>query len=409
MSRQNPLKILFLTSSYPRDQEDVASVFLRYFAEALAARGNEVQVLAPADGKSATDIDGKIAVHRFQYFPLRWQKLAYGSGIMPNLKRSPWLWLQVPFFCFFMAISLFRLLAAHKFDLLHAHWLLPQGLLGILGKWIFRLPSIVTAHGTDAFALKSNFSTQLKRLVLTHSDAWTTNTAVTATATEELSSTEPRVIPMGVDVARFCSGRRNVLRRELPDGESLVLFVGRLIESKGCHDLLKAIAALPQTFRERTTLWLVGGGEQREILERAARSFGILNQTKFFGWVSQEHLPNIYAAADVVVIPSKLGSAGETEGQGIVVLEAFAARACVLATHLGGIPSMVRDNDTGLLVEPDNPQALADAIQRLLDQPELRRRLADNAFAEVRNRYSWTKIAGEFVQLYREVLASRQR
>jgi glycosyltransferase involved in cell wall biosynthesis len=125
--------------------------------------------------------------------------------------------------------------------------------------------------------------------------------------------------------------------------------------------------------------------------------------------VSQENLPDIFAAADVVVVPSKLGSAGETEGQGVVVLEAFAARACVLATRFGGIPSMVRDDDTGLLVEPENPQALADAIQRLLNQPELRRRLADNAFAEVRDHYSWIKIAGEFAQLYREVLASRQR
>src|SRR5262245_40050051 len=96
------LKVLFLTSSYPRDENDVASVFLRYFAESLAARGSEVHVLAPSDGKGATEIAAKITLHRFQYFPLRWQKLAYGSGMMSNLSRSPWLWLQVPFYLFAM-------------------------------------------------------------------------------------------------------------------------------------------------------------------------------------------------------------------------------------------------------------------------------------------------------------------
>jgi glycosyltransferase involved in cell wall biosynthesis len=405
MPPQHPLKLLFLTSSYPRGEHDVASVFLRYFAEALAVQGNEVHVLAPADGKSTREIEGRITVHRFQYFPLRWQKLAYGSGIVPNLSRSPWLWIQVPFFLLAMTWSFLRLLAAQRFDLVHAHWLLPQGLVGLVGARLFRLPLVVTVHGTDAFALRSKFATWLKNIVLLNSSAWSTNTVTTsAVLIADSAIKQPRIIPMGVDVVRFANGHRTALRRELPDDQSVVLFVGRLIAHKGCDDLIKAVSLLPEQRRSRTTLWVVGDGDQCEQLTRAAQGLGISEKIKFFGTVGHDQLPDYYAAADIVVIPSKRGSSGETEGQGVVVLEAFAARVCVIATNIGGITSMVRDYTTGLLVEPSDPQKLSQAIERLLNEPELRKKITDNAFAEASVNFSWAHVAGEFEKLYSEVL-----
>jgi len=409
MRQQHPLKVIFLTSSYPRSENDTAAVFLRYLAEALVARNIEVHVLAPAYGLRGIVPEGRVTVHHFQYFPLRWQKLAYGSGIIPNLKRSPWLWLQVPFFFMAMTWSLIRLLTAQRFDLIHAHWILPQGLVGLLGASLFRLPLVVTSHGTDAFALRRKFTTWLKNVVLQNSHAWSTNTPTTAEVLMRNSSMHhPRVIPMGVDTLRFASGHGEALRRELTDGESVVLFVGRLIENKGCDDLIRAISLLPKQRQSQTTLWIVGDGVQRERLTLAAQELGISDKTKFFGMVSHTHLPDLYAAADVVVVPSKLGTSGETEGQGIVVLEAFAARACVLATRIGGITSMVRDGATGLLVEPGDPQSLSQAIDRLLNEPELRKTLATHAFTEATAKYSWAQIAGEFENLYREVLKPAQ-
>jgi glycosyltransferase involved in cell wall biosynthesis len=410
MSRRPPLKILFLASSYPRDENDVASVFLRYFAEALAARGVEVHVLAPADGKSTRTFEAGIFVHRFQYFPVRWQKLAYGSGIMPNLKRSPSLWLQVP--CFFMAQTLatVRLIKKQRFDLLHAHWLLPQGLIARFGAALFGIPLVVTAHGSDAFALRSKVASWLKRLVVNQSHAWTANTDMTAAAIlKDGEARTPRIIPMGVDVARFSAGDGAALRSQLPKDELVVLFVGRLIESKGCHDLLQALSLLDANLRARVTLWVIGDGDRRAMLMQAARDLGIQDKTHFFGALNHERLADFYAAADIVVIPSKLGPSGESEGQGVVVLEAFAARACVLASRIGGLTSMVRDRDTGLLVDADDPQALSSALGQLLGDPALRQRLAENAFNEVREKYDWSHIAAEFDRLYREVLSAPRR
>jgi glycosyltransferase involved in cell wall biosynthesis len=410
MNPHQPARVLFLASSYPRSRDDTASVFLRYLAEHLTERGVDVHVLAPADRKGETLVEGKVTVHRFQYFPAALQGLAYGSGMLPNLKRAPALWLQVPFFMLAMAASLLRLLASQRFDVIHAHWILPQGLVGLVAARLFRVPLIVSVHGTDSFALRGRFAQNLKDLVLKRSAAWTANTMSTASAlTRNSRVPQALIIPMGVDIALFSSGDPAALRHELPDEEHLVLFVGRLIEHKGCYELLQSLSLLSSKARAHTTLWVVGDGEQSEQLKRAAQDLGVGEKVRFFGTVNQRRLPEFYAAADLVAIPSRVGSSGESEGQAVVVLAAFASRACVIATTIGGITAMVRDHVTGVLVEPGDSRALSSAIDQLLDQPALRRRLANKAFTEVSEHYGWPQIAAKFAELYREVLSSVRR
>ncbi len=403
-----PLKVLVLTSSYPRTIDDSASVFLRYLADALADRRIETHVLAPSSGESSDSSEGKVTVHRFQYFPVQLQRLAYGSGIVPNLKRSPWLWIQVPFFLASMLYSLLRFIRTERPSLIHAQWIIPQGLIAILAKLFYGTPVITTGHGTDVFALRGKFRNALKRLVVTKSDAWTANTVATAGGMGTSSfSPKAHIIPMGVDVELFAGGRRETLRREVPGGELLVLFVGRLVENKGCHHLLRAIALLPPLLSARTTLWIVGNGDQRPELERTAKVLGIKHKVRFWGSISNQRLPDFYAAADLFVAPSMETLSGDTEGQGVVLLEAFASGTCVLATRVGGISSIVADNSTGLLVEPGDSKVLAAAIERLLSDPLLRSQLVQNAFVHVKEKYPWARIATEFETLYRQVLGTQ--
>jgi glycosyltransferase involved in cell wall biosynthesis len=185
-----------------------------------------------------------------------------------------------------------------------------------------------------------------------------------------------------------------------------VLFVGRLVENKGCRDLIEALSLLREQTRSRARLWIVGVGDERDRLHSAARDLGIEARTEFFGAVAHQRLADFYAAADLVVVPSKPGTAGEAEGQNVVVLEAFAARVCVVATRVGGIPSMVRDRETGVLVEPANPRALAGAIESLLEDADLRRSLSGNAFAEV-SKYDWRCVAEGFCEVYQDALKAR--
>jgi len=407
MSRTSSLKILFLASSFPRDEHDVASVFLRYMAESLVAHGNQVHVLVPADGKSSTTNNGAIKVHRFQYFPLPWQKLAYGSGIIPNLSRSPWLWLQVPFYAFAMFWALLRLLRQEKFDLLHAHWILPQGLIALLARTFHPIPLVTTAHGADAFALKGRVNAFIKRLVVSKSDAWTANTPATSVALSGNGSmTRARFIPMGVEVRRFANGDRRALRARVAESDFLLLFVGRLVEKKGVDDLLRALTLLPPASKSRARLWIVGDGDRRAELENIVREWAIDKQVRFWGMVPNQELPDFYAAADLFVAPSIEAQSGDSEGQGVVFLEAFAARLCVLATLSGGIDAIVHHQRTGILVKPQRPQELASAIERLMCDAALRTTLAENAYADVKQLYDWQRIAGDFDQLYRELIPS---
>jgi len=244
-----------LASSYPRSKEDTAAIFLRHLAENLSRRGIKVHVLVPAYGEGGIFFEEGINVQRFQYLPTRLQKLAYGSGILPNLKQKPWLWIKVPFFIVMMTCSLLRLLWKEHPDLIHAHWVLPQGLVAVFAKRLFKTPVIITVHRGDAFALRGRLMAGLKRFVLRRSNAWTSNTRATSQALgRDGSLPKPHIIPMGVDVDSFQSGQRRSLRRELPENEFLVLFVGRLVEKKGVDNLLKALSLLPSELRRQTSL-----------------------------------------------------------------------------------------------------------------------------------------------------------
>lgn len=409
MNRQRPLKVLMLASSYPRSDVDTAAVFLRSLAGKLSERGNHIRVLVPADGRSETKIEGNVTVHRFQYFPVALQKLAYGSGILPNLKQKPWLWIQVPFFMIAMTCSLLRLIRWERPDLIHAHWILPQGLIAVLAKFFSKVVVIASAHGGDAFALHGGLSRRLKRFTVSHSDAWTTNTLASAKAIDRTDLLpKPHIIPMGVDIELFSMGDPTTLRRKLPADRRVVLFVGRLVEKKGCYYLLDAFSRLPSTVRAQTSLWIIGDGEERSQLEQYANTLGLSGNIRFWGVIRNDLLPDFYAAADLFVAPSIEAESGDTEGQGVVFLEAFAAQTCVLATRVGGIGEVVADGITGVLVEPRNPNGLASAIEKLLRDEALRRRLAANALASVKQRYDWKHIGEEFEKLYREVCRSQE-
>ena len=402
---QNPLKVLMLVSSYPRGDDDSASIFLRHLTEQLHDRGLDVYVLAPADRQTGTVVENGVTVKRFSYWPRRWRKLAYGSGMLPNLKANPLLWFQTPFFAISMFISLLGLLRKVRPHVLHAHWVIPQGFIAALATRFYRIPMVITIHGGDAFALTGSLFRKSKQFSLRHSSAWTTNTSATANAiVRDDSIPAPHVIPMGVNVEHFASGRRERLRATVSNEKQIVLFVGRLVEKKGVDNLLTAFSMLPSAVQERSILWIIGGGEQEVALRALAEQLGIAEMTTFWGEIPNEQLPDYYTAADVFVGPSVVAESGDTEGQGVVFIEAFAAKLCVLATRTGGIAEVVEDGQTGILVEPRSPSQLAAGIERLLTDPQMRTSLAANAYNRAKTQYDWKTIATEFEALYRRVI-----
>ncbi len=208
---------------------------------------------------------------------------------------------------------------------------------------------------------------------------------------------------MGVDVKRFMTGHRDRLRDRLSDDVKIILFVGRLVEKKGVTHLIRAIADLSRVDRINIRLWIVGDGEDRPKLEHQAHELRIGEIVKFWGKVDNFKLPDFYAAADIFAAPSIEASSGDTEGQGVVFIEAFSAGLPVIGTKAGGIPEVITHNETGILVEPGCHEDLRGALERVLNDDQLARKIGNTAQQHAQEKYDWPVIAGRFKDLYQRV------
>lgn len=401
-----PIKIVMLTSSYPRYPGDTASIFLKHMCASLIKKGIVVHVIAPASNTVDKQLKDSIHVHRFRYLPRKLRKLCYGSGILPNLKNNPLLWVSVPFYLVSMLLILIKVVRTTNADIVHCHWIIPQGLIALLSRPFHRAAIIVTAHGADAFSFKSRTTRIIKKFIIRNSNCWTANTKKTAEAVcKPIPTSNLSIIPMGVDTAFFKEGNGTLLRSNLPSDTSILLFVGRLVEKKGVSVLLKAFSLLPTEDRERTRLWIVGEGGMRSELETEAAKLQIADQTTFWGRQPNEKLPDFFAASSIFVGPSLVDSTGDTEGQGVVFLEAFASNTPVIASRVGGIPDVIKHEESGILVSPKNSDELSRAISRLLNDSKLRIKIAETGNSVVREIYDWESISKRFRELYNSVLS----
>jgi phosphatidylinositol alpha-1,6-mannosyltransferase len=373
-------RVLLVTSNFPRWSGDATTPFILHLAQDLQALDWDIQVLAPhAPGAAdAERLDG-ISVERFRYlWPERLQTVCYNGGALGNLRRQPLNYVKLPFLVASEWAATRRRLASGQFDLVHSHWLLPQGFTCSQAAKPLGIPHLATIHGSDVLALRNPVLDALRRRALAGAQCVTVNSSVTRAAVESLAPAGAHIIriPMGAANASADGVRVAKLQLEHRCGQGpLLLFVGRLVEEKGAAD---AIAALPAILRARpeARLLVVGDGPEKSRLEAAARDLGVASQVRFAGWVDPRQLPDCYAAADVFVGPSKRAANGGVEAQGLTFAEALLSGLPVIATRSGGIVDLVRDGDTGLLVPEGSPEHIAAAVLRLADDPALAQALA---------------------------------
>ncbi len=393
-----------VATSYPRFHGDSSAIFLRYLTRAIGRAGHDVHVLAPNDPLADNSVaDERVSLHRFEYFPAKQHRLTYGSGILPNLRASRWVYLQVPFFIAALFVSIFVLVRRVKPDVIHAHWVIPTGFIAVIVGKLLGVPVITTVHGGDAFSLQSSVLKWVKKFTLTSSSMWTSNTHSTAIAAARGSDIgKPKIIPMGVDVPLFASGGRDRQRSGLKEREHVILFVGRLVEKKGCDVLIKAFNHVVGRYPDKVFLWVVGDGDEKQALEGLVENLGLSDLVRFLGIQSNEHLPDIYAGADLFVLPSIEDRKGDTEGQGVVLLEAMAGGVPIIASQVGGVGEVIDHGVTGWLVKPSDPVVLGDRISECLNSPHLRAGVRKSAKSNVMS-YDWPVIAQRFVELYENV------
>ncbi|OAI17186.1 MULTISPECIES: glycosyltransferase [Methylomonas] len=394
--------VLWLTSSYPRYQNDSASVFLRYLAEALAKQNFDIRVLAP-DHPDQCSYDSAVSLQHFRYsFNRRKQALAYGSGILPNLRVRPTLIFQVPGFIAAMFFRAAREIVRDKPTLLHAHWIFPQGTLAVVLGKLFKIPVLVTAHGADAFGLTGPGLAAIKRWTVQQASAWTSNTQATAGAVA-CKHCGAVILPMGIPFDCFAAVSKPIVTDKSHPEKYVVLFIGRLVEKKGVTDLIMACARLPNELHERVELRIIGDGEERQALEMQALRSGISHHVTFLGRIANHELPDHYANADIFVAPSIVDSSGDTEGQGVILLEAMAAGVPVVSTRTGGIGEVIEHAVNGILVEPNCPEQLAEALTTLIQDRQYRQRLSD-AGKITASKYDWKAVSETFATVYQKLI-----
>jgi len=299
-----------LASTFPRWKDDVEPPFVYELCRRLS-KTFSVHVLAPhASGAAVEDQMEGIRVTRYRYFFSRWENLAFHGGILANLKQNPLRYALVPFFIMAQLVVLIRLLNRCQFDCIHAHWLIPQGLIAITACLFMKSapPVIVTSHGGDLFGLKGYVLNRLKRFVALRSAAVTVVSQAMRDVLQELRIADSRinVIPMGVDL------RNRFVPAVQRSASEALLFVGRLVEKKGLKYLIEALPLILKK-HPNATLRVVGDGQEKErILERILE-LGLGEHVEFLGAVANETLTKIYHSSDVVVFPSVVAGDGDRE------------------------------------------------------------------------------------------------
>jgi glycosyltransferase involved in cell wall biosynthesis len=336
------LKVAVFTTSYPRDDEDFAGRFVADLVEHLRARDVEINVVGPDD----------------------YRGFGRDAGVVAGFKRKPWL---APVVIASMGRALRK--AARDADLVHAHWL-----ASMLVAPAARRPIVLTLHGSGTAGRLEDLKLMAKAPRLARSLLRRARVVVGVSeqlteAAQRSGALDARWIPNGVEIPPE-------IGEEADPPE--VLFVGRLSPEKGISELVGATRGL--------NLVVAGDGPLRHLVP------GTL------GFVAPAEVQCLMARAAVVVLPS------HREGLPMVLLEAMAHGRAVVATPVGGTPTLVEDGVTGLLVPVGDTEALREAVTRLLGNPALRRKLGRAGRAKVQEVAGWERVTEATLDAYASAL-----
>lgn len=266
------------------------------------------------------------------------------------------------------------------------------GMFALLCGRLFRKPSAMSVFGREDVTLPSRIS----RIVFLVSASLATSISTNSEATSDLLP--PRVR----NKSHVLLGGSDWMSASAPavTRGSSVLFVGRLVGRKGVDDLLHAFAEVRSRVAE-AKLVIVGDGPEREKLERMVAELGLSGAVRFTGTLRGKRLHEEYERCDVFVLPSKaVQEDAASEGLGLTLIEAAMHGKPLVGTAHGGIPEVIQDGINGLLVPPDNPHLLANALTKLVNDKELARKMGGNSLKNARSLYTWKAATDRLLQSY---------
>jgi len=383
------MRILHVVTAFPRSPDDVIVPWLVELLRRLRTAGHEVEVLTSSYRGARDQVVSGIPVHRFRYFLRRWERLTHEEAAPDRMKRSL-LYRLMPA-CFVVAgmVAAWRLCRRQRYDVIHVHWPFPLALFGWAAQRARPAALVTTFYGVELRWVKTAmpFFRGFLKWAARRSDRVVAISSYTADEVRELVHVPIEVIPYTTSLPAPTSvphaGRRSA------GAPFTVLFVGRLVERKGVSHLVDAVSLLRSGVDLR--LVIVGDGPERARIEARIREKRLDGRVAVRGRVS-----------DAVI-----DRRGDTEGLGVVLLEAMSHRVPVIASAIGGITDIVEDGVSGLLVPPGDGTALAAALERLARAPDLSVSLGDAGYRRLHERFSWDAITRRWLEVY--AAAARRR
>jgi len=377
------MKVLILTTSYPRNSADPSGIFIKRLAGSLIRKGVKVTVLAPGDSQAKShEWEEGIEIVRFFYAPRRLMKIAYGEGGIPeNLRRSPWLFSLLPLFL--ISLISYTIILAHNCDVIHANWL-QLGFLALPAKVIHRKPLVVTIRGSD---FKKGL-TWLGYLVFNYVEAITTVNQQWYHQLRGLWGTKVFYTPDGVEIGDKVIDPRT--RFNISRDKIVVLYVGALRWIKGA-DFLFQIAKSTGKINPSIQFLIIGPGNPKE--------FGLdkLPNVICAGSLPPQEVLAIFPGCDIFIFPTR------HEGRGIVFLEAMASGLPCVASNLPVIAEVLT-SEAGILIEVGRIKEFVEAIDKLAKDSSRRKTMGEKARLRINElALDWDTCAYHFWQIFNKL------
>jgi glycosyltransferase involved in cell wall biosynthesis len=393
------IRILLISQGFPKYAGDSTAPFMEPIVKTLAARGHLVDVVLPYHPLFHYPAGSGYEFFPYKYSPVdRIAPWGFGNSLTGSSRVSRLALLMLPSAIVSLRRRLGSLKATRSYDVVHAHWLLPNAWVAAAARGP-TVPLVVTLHGSDlAIAERTRLMGRMARRAFSAAGAVTAVSDDLRRRAEQLGANPAttRTVHLGVDTRTFAP--RNIehrVRSRLGAHADalLVVAVGRLVEKKGLRYLVEAVSQL-----DGVHLAIVGDGDLRGELETLAHSQGA--SVTFTGNLDRLGVSEAVATADVVAVPSVVDATGNVDGLPTTLLEALSSARPVVASAIAGIPEVVRDRVNGLLVQERDVDGLAGAIAELRDHPELRDELGAEARRLALEELDWNSTAAAFEHAY---------
>jgi len=367
---------------------------MRELAHGLASGKNEVVVITQRyRGSLPREKMENIVVERFNWlFPSNFKRLV-------DFRKVPYL-RMISYFLSAIFRTI-RSIVKNKLDVIYAHWVVPSGFIALLAKKVTRRPLIVQVHGSDLRGIPGSWAEHplvrsLTKKTLARVDGLVTDSKDLLQRAERIGVeiNQKMVAPTGVSLKsleKALSSKKEI--NEIP----MILFAGALRKVKGLNYLIDSIPLIKKeipTFK----LIIAGEGPLRDVLENKAMILHVSEYVDFLGQIPHDQLLNVLKSSDVFVLPSL------SEGTPTVLFEALACKTPLIATHVGGIPEVITHKDTGILIEPKSARAIADAVINLLEDNDIRQKLAERGYNLIKNQYNIERIASNLQKFFATVI-----